>query len=121
MLGNVGSYLNFKKNIIAKSEAKIRQHEQAHKSAAGPLAGAIVIERNSEGIPTGGHVDIKMPVLNPDNPEETIGQAKTVIKSALAPADPSEQDIKVANEAKKIMLTAQRIKLNPEHKLDYMA
>ncbi|MCD7878554.1 MAG: hypothetical protein LUG16_01315 [Candidatus Gastranaerophilales bacterium] len=113
-LSGLGSnlYAQQKQNIVNQRYNEIYAHEQAHKSAAGSLGGAIVIEKDSDGIPVGGHVDIKMPVLNKENPDETIEHADTVIKSAMAPDDPSTQDYKVASEARDIRSQAQNFKNN---------
>ena len=108
-----------KQYLIKKNYRDIYAHELAHKRAAGSYAGAIVIEKNSEGIPTGGHVAVKMPSLNKKNPEETIKHANIIIKSALAPSDPSAQDYKVANSAKRIKQQAENIK--SKQKLDFYA
>lgn len=91
-----------KQALIRKNYNEIYAHELAHKMAGGELAGDIVIERNSEGIPFAGHVAIKMPTLDKNNPEKTIQDADTVIRSAMAPADPSGQDYKVAAQARSI-------------------
>lgn len=108
--------------LIKKNYDEIYAHELAHKSAGGALAGSIVIERNAEGIPFTGHVDIKMPSLNPNNPQKTINDANTVIKSAMAPSDPSDQDYRVAAQAQSIKMQAQAIKdKNVGNKLDYSA
>ena len=96
-----------KEALIDKNYNEIYAHELAHKNAGGHLAGAIVIERNSEGIPVGGHVDIKMPTLDPNNPKKTINDADTVIRSAMAPADPSGQDYRVAARARNIKAEAE--------------
>ncbi len=96
--------------LIKQRYNEIYAHEQAHKRAAGAFGGAIVIEKDNNGIPSGGHVDIKMPVLNTENPDETIEHADTVIKAAMAPDDPSEQDYNVAAEAEKIKSDAQQYK-----------
>ncbi len=108
-----------KQALIRKNYAEIYAHEAAHKRAAGSLGGPIVIERNSEGIPVSGHVSIKMPSLNKENPQETIDQANTVIKSAMAPSDPSEQDYRVAKQAKSIKSQAENIQ--NKKRLDYYA
>lgn len=100
-----------KQALIDKNYNEIYAHELAHKTAGGSLAGAIVIERNSDGIPVGGHVDIKMPSLDPNDPKKTIKDADTVIRSAMAPSDPSSQDYRVAAQAQTIKDQAQR-KLN---------
>ena len=108
--------------LIKKNYDEIYAHELAHKSAGGALAGSIVIARNAEGIPFAGHVDIKMPSLNPNNPQKTINDANTVIKSAMAPSDPSDQDYRVAAQAQSIKMQAQAIKdKNVGNKLDYSA
>ena len=108
--------------LIKKNYSEIYAHELAHKSAGGALAGSIVIERNADGIPFAGHVDIKMPSLNPNNPQKTINDANTVIRSAMAPSDPSDQDYRVAAQAQSIKMQAQAIKAkNVGNKLDYNA
>lgn len=96
-----------RQSLINKNYNEIYAHEMAHKSAGGALAGSIVIEKNSDGIPVGGHVAIKMPSLNPDNPQQTIDEANIVIRSAMAPGDPSPQDYKVAAKARQIKAQAQ--------------
>ena len=108
-----------KQALIRKNYADIYAHEAAHKRAAGSLAGTIVIEKNADGIPVSGHVSIEMPTLNKENPQETIDHADIVIKSAMAPKDPSSQDYKVANQAKAIKAQAENIK--SKKGLDYYA
>lgn len=113
---------NLKNALIKKNYDEIYAHEMAHKRAGGALAGQIVIEKNEEGIPIGGHVDIKMPSLDPQNPDKTIKDANTVINSAMAPSDPSEQDYKVASQAQNIKMRAQALKdKNLGQKLDIKA
>ena len=108
-----------KQALIRKNYNEIYRHELAHKNAAGSLGGAIVIEKNAEGIPVSGHVSIKMPKVNKSNPKETIDHANIVIKAALAPSDPSAQDLKVASEARNIKAKAESIQ--NRKKLDYYA
>lgn len=117
---SISSFKNQQKqNLIRKNYREIYAHELAHKNAGGSLAGGIVIEKNSDGIPIGGHVSIKMPVLNKKNPEETIRQADIVITSAMAPNNPSSQDYKVAEQAKTIKDKAKKYK--SQNKLDFYA
>ncbi len=105
--------------LINKNYSEIYAHEAAHKATGGSLAGAIVIEKNSDGIPVAGHVDIKMPALDKNNPDKTIQDANTVIRSAMAPSDPSDQDYKVAAQASSIKMQAQAVKNeNQGKKLD---
>ncbi len=108
--------------LIKKNYDEIYAHELAHKRAGGALAGSIVIEKNADGIPVGGHVDIKMPALDKNNPQKTIDDANTVISSAMAPFDPSAQDFRVKAQAENTKMQAQAIKdKNVGQKLDYNA
>lgn len=112
-----------RQELINRNYSEIYSHELAHKTAAGSLAGAIVIEKNADGIPIGGHVSIKMPSLNRQNPQKTIDDANTVIRSAMAPSDPSEQDYRVANQARAIKREAISLKNNQKlgNRLDVRA
>ncbi len=109
-----------KQDLINKNYHEIYSHEQAHKSAGGALAGNIVIEKNADGIPVGGHVPIKMPALDPNNPQKTIDEANIVIRSAMAPGDPSPQDYKVAAQARAIKAQAQSMLSGAGRRLNVM-
>ena len=97
-------------DLIQRNYNHIYAHELAHKMAGGSFAGAISIEKNSDGIPVSGHVPIKMPILDKNNPQKTIDHANTVIKAAMAPSDPSLQDYRVASEAADIKSKAEAFK-----------
>ena len=116
ILGQTRLYNNLmnqqRQALIDKNYNEIYSHELAHQRAGGSFAGNIVIERNSEGIPVSGHVSIKMPTLDRNNPQATIDHANIVINSAMAPADPSAQDYKVANQARDIKQQAIAFKNN---------
>ncbi len=116
-------YSQKKQEFVKRRYDEIYAHELAHKSAAGEYGGAIVIEKDSNGVPVGGHVAIQMPTLDKKNPDKTIKHADTVIKAAMAPADPSSQDYKVAAEARAVRSQALAIKSDPRvgKKLDYQA
>ena len=127
-LANTNIYGNLmnqqKQALIEKNYNEIYAHELAHKRAGGQYAGDIVIERNAEGIPFAGHVAIQMPTLDKNNPQKTIEHADTVIASAMAPSDPSDQDYKVASQARAIRQQAIEYKnTNPNlgKKLDIQA
>ena len=63
-----------------------------------------------------------MPSLDPDNPQKTINDANTVIRSAMAPSDPSDQDFRVKAQAENIKMQAQAVKnKGVGEKLDYSA
>lgn len=108
------SFKKLEKDTFERQNTKayndVYAHEAAHKSAAGALGGAIVVEKDANGAVTGGHVDIKMPALDTKNPDKTIAQAKQVEKAALAPSDPSGQDYKVAAQAQGILSQAEQAK-----------
>ena len=111
-----------KNALIQKNYAQIYAHEKAHQNAGGALAGPIVIEKNEQGIPVGGHVSIKMPTLNKNKKQKKINDANTVIRAAMAPSDPSGQDYAVANQAQKIKMQAQATKNeNQGKKIDIQA
>lgn len=105
----IGSGLT-KQELVARNYNHIYNHELAHKIAGGQYAGAISIEKNSEGIPFSGHVPIQMPSLDINNPQKTINHANIVINAAMAPSDPSEQDYRVAESARNIRFQAQAVK-----------
>ena len=115
----ISTFRSLQQQAIRQQYNEIYTHELAHKNAAGSLAGSIVIEKDSSGMPIGGHVSIQMPTLDRENPEKTIDHADIVIKSALAPSDPSSQDYKVAAQAKAIKAEAENIQR--QNKLDYYA
>lgn len=129
VMAGINLFYNFKNNyekkkqdLIKRNYDEIYSHELAHKSAGGSLAGAIVIERNADGIPVGGHVPIKMPALDKNNPDKTINDANTVIRSAMAPTNPSSQDYNAANQAKALKLQAMAVKAeNTGKRLDIKA
>lgn len=112
-----------RQDFIKQRYDEIYAHELAHKQAAGSFGGAIVIEKDANGIPVGGHVSIQMPTLDKSNPDKTIRHADTVIRAAMAPSDPSAQDYRVAAKARSIKAAAQAIKTDARigKKLDYQA
>ncbi|MDE2429840.1 MAG: catalase [Burkholderiales bacterium] len=95
---------------LKASDAHVRAHELAHLAAAGGLANggpSFTYERGPDGqsYAVGGEVSID---TSPGNtPEETIARARTIQAAALAPADPSGQDIAVAASARQMEQQAQ--------------
>lgn len=90
-------------DLKAKMFDKIMAHEQAHASAAGAFGGAIHIDYDSNGIAVGGHVPIMVPGLNKMNPEESLRAFEQIYNAAMAPGDPSSQDMSVASMAQDLM------------------
>ena len=83
-------------------DSDVRAHEQAHRSAGGQYASApsYTYQKGSDGAnyAIGGEVTIDTsPIAG--NIDATIAKESQVRAAALAPADPSGQDLKVAAEA----------------------
>lgn len=95
---------------LSQRDREVRSHEAAHAAAGGQYTGApsYTYTRGPDGklYATEGQVSIDTSAV-PNDPEATIAKAETVIRSALAPANPSPQDIKVAAQAQAMLVTAQ--------------
>jgi hypothetical protein len=95
---------------LKETDAKVKAHENAHAAAGGPHAGAPKYEYTSgpdgNRYATSGEVQIDS---SPEkgNPEATIRKMDIVIRAALAPADPSSQDLAVARQAQSERTKAQ--------------
>ncbi len=88
---------------LKKKDAEIKQHEQAHKRAAAGLKSTgphyeYTTGPDGKRYVKGGHVNIDTAEV-PNNPEATIKKAQQIRRAALAPGEPSPQDLRVANEA----------------------
>lgn len=84
-------------------DREVRNHEQAHLSAAGGIAvsGAhfqYVTGPDGQRYATGGDVSIDTSTV-PGDPAATIRKAETIRRAAMAPAQPSPQDYRVAANA----------------------
>lgn len=84
-------------------DREVRQHEMAHQTAGGQYTGSATYtyQRGPDGVlyAVGGEVSIDASPI-PDDPEATLEKAQVVERAALAPAEPSPQDLKVAAEAR---------------------
>ena len=82
-------------------DQEVRVHEQAHAATGGQYAGAPQYEYttgpDNRRYVTDGQVSID--VSEEKTPEETLKKMEQVRAAALAPAEPSSQDLKVAAEA----------------------
>ncbi|MFN3882602.1 MAG: putative metalloprotease CJM1_0395 family protein [Nitrincola lacisaponensis] len=88
---------------LAARDREVRQHEMAHQMAGGQYTGAVTytFERGPDGVmyAVGGEVRIDTSPV-PGDPEATLQKAETVERAALAPSDPSPQDLRVAASAR---------------------
>lgn len=83
---------------LAARDREVRAHEQAHMAAGGQYAGAATYQyqRGPNGVnyAVGGEVPIS--TSEEATPEATLRKAQIIRRAALAPAEPSPQDRKVA-------------------------
>jgi hypothetical protein len=95
---------------LKKRDTEVRTHENAHKSVGGPYAGSPTYSfqagPDGQRYAIGGEVSID---AGPEKePAATIRKMETVKRAALAPAEPSPQDYKVAAQADQAKLEAQQ-------------
>ena len=89
---------------MKQTEQNIRAHEAAHMAAGGGFAGSAsyIYAKGPDGkmYVVGGEVPIQAP--EGKTPEETVKNMEVVQRAALAPPDPSAQDLAVAAAAMQI-------------------
>ncbi len=92
-------------------DREVRAHEAAHAAAGGAYAGSpsYTFEQGADGksYAVGGSVSIDISPVSGD-PEATLQKAQQIRAAALAPAQPSSQDMRVAQKAQSMAATAQR-------------
>ena len=97
-------------------DREVRAHEAAHAAAGGAYAGSpsYTFKRGPDGqsYATGGEVSIDVSSIKGD-PQATLQKAQQVRAAALAPAEPSAQDMKVAQRAQSMAAKA-RMELSEE-------
>lgn len=87
---------------LSGRDREVRAHEQAHSSVGGSYAGgaSYTYVRGPDGrsYAVGGEVGIDLAAIA-NNPAATARKMEQVQRAALAPADPSDQDISIAARA----------------------
>lgn len=96
---------------LQETDRKVRAHEAAHLAAAGGLAvsgASFTLTRGSDGryYATGGEVSIS--TSEGRNPQDSLARAQQIRAAALAPADPSAQDYRVAAQAARMEASARQ-------------
>ena len=85
-------------------DREVRAHEQAHAAVGGQYAGSPSYEfetgPDGQQYAVGGEVSID--ISEESDPEDTLAKMQQVRAAALAPAEPSPQDFRVASEASRI-------------------
>ncbi|HHQ69593.1 MAG TPA: hypothetical protein ENM98_04735 [Halothiobacillaceae bacterium] len=94
--------------ILRKLKARdreVRDHENAHRAVGGDLVrgGSYQYQTGPDGqrYAIGGEVQIDTSKV-PNDPKATVNKMDRVIRAALAPAEPSSQDLAVAAQARAI-------------------
>ncbi|MEO4047090.1 putative metalloprotease CJM1_0395 family protein [Pseudomonas sp. CAU 1711] len=87
---------------LTSRDLEVRAHEQAHAAVGGAYAGAptYTFTRGPDGkrYAVGGEVGIDTSPI-PNDPEATLRKMELVQRAALAPAEPSAQDLRIAAQA----------------------
>lgn len=86
---------------LKRRDAEVRAHEQAHAAAGGQYAGAPQYEYTTgpDGKRYAVAGEVSIDVSAAATPQDTIRKMQQVRAAALAPAEPSAQDRRVASEA----------------------
>jgi hypothetical protein len=104
---------------MVSTDHKVHTHEQAHMAAGGSLVRGGPSYNYRTG-PDGkryvvsGEVNIDTSTVR-DDPDATIRKGYRIRAAALAPADPSSQDRKVASDADAMIMRAQMEKLTSKN------
>ncbi|MDO6445409.1 putative metalloprotease CJM1_0395 family protein [Colwellia sp. 1_MG-2023] len=97
-------------NELADRDKEVRAHEMAHAAVGGSTTGApsYSYETGPDGkkYVVDGEVSVDLSIVAGD-PQATISKMQKVYAAALAPAQPSAQDLRVARSATKNILEAQ--------------
>ena len=87
---------------LVERDLEVRKHEQAHQMAGGEHAGSPSYQfshgPDGKRYATGGEVAIDIGAI-PGDPAATLAKMQQVRAAALAPAEPSSQDLSVARAA----------------------
>ncbi|MDA7817593.1 putative metalloprotease CJM1_0395 family protein [Sulfurimonas sp.] len=98
-------------NDLQARDAEVKAHEAAHQSGGASTGGAsYTYQQGPDGkmYAIGGEVSVS--VGGGSTPDEIISNARAVIASAMAPGDPSAQDMAVASSARVMMMKAEQQK-----------
>lgn len=98
-------------NELQARDSEVRAHEVAHQSSGASTGGAsYTYQQGPDGkmYAIGGEVSVSM--RSGSTPQETIRNAQAVIAAAMAPSDPSGQDLAVASSARVMIMKAEQQK-----------
>ena len=99
-------------------DQEVRSHELAHAAVGGAYTGApsysFAVGPDGNKYAVGGEVSVDLAPID-GNPSATIAKMQKVHAAALAPANPSIQDTRVAASAAKLIAQAQSEFINKTH------
>lgn len=104
---------------LAARDRDVRNHEQAHAAVGGQYAGAASFQyqRGPDGVRYAVSGEVPISAGRESTPQATIEKMQVVKRAALAPAEPSPQDRRVAAEASRLEMQA-RAELRTEQARD---
>ena len=94
---------------LKAADSRVKAHEAAHQSGPAASGGAsFTYKKGPDGVmyAVGGEVPVR--IETGSTPQESIMNLQGVIATALAPADPSPQDVSIASKARVMMMKAQQ-------------
>lgn len=100
---------------MKKRDQEVKTHEQAHMSAGSGLvtgSASYQYEKGPDGEKYAVSGEVHLDVAKEQDADATIKKAEQIKKAALAPMDPSAQDLKVAQKADQMIQEAQAEKLS---------
>lgn len=96
---------------LEQADTEVRSHEAAHLAAAGNLASGgakFIYTRGPDGRYYAVAGEVRIQISSGRTPEETVARARQARSAALAPSNPSPQDLAVAAQAQAMEMAAQR-------------
>lgn len=108
---NIGELSREEQRIVAELQAadiNVRAHEAAHMAAGGGLTSpaSYTYERGPDNKMYAVAGEVGISTSEGNTPQESLNKAQTIRRAALAPADPSPQDLKVAAQAASMEMSA---------------
>ncbi|MDY5115048.1 MAG: putative metalloprotease CJM1_0395 family protein [Campylobacter sp.] len=108
---NIGELSREEQRIVSELQAadtNVRAHEAAHMAAGGGLTSpaSYTYERGPDNKMYAVAGEVGISTSQGNTPQESLNKAQTIRRAALAPADPSPQDLKVAAQAASMEMNA---------------
>ncbi|MDY4446048.1 putative metalloprotease CJM1_0395 family protein [Campylobacter sp.] len=108
---NIGELSREEQRIVSELQAtdtNVRAHEAAHMAAGGGLTSpaSYTYEQGPDNKMYAVAGEVGISTSEGNTPQESLNKAQTIRRAALAPADPSPQDLKVAAQAASMEMSA---------------